>query len=263
MKENDYDEQVNVPQEEPSQLARKDESDVSYVQDGEADLFHLQENDFGYSEDDVEQEIEGKRLYRPRRLSEEKSIANRLVSEIFEWLSTIVSSLVMVSLIFTFVVRVIGVSGPSMQSTLFTDQRVLISGLFYTPKNGDVVVFTKKNIHLDLGSGEKDEPLIKRVIATEGQVVDIDFVAGEVRVDGKLLDEPYIDEPTWLHDVVSVSFPYTVPPGTVFVMGDNRNHSSDSRRIGPIDTRYILGRVLLRVWPLSEFGPLRGGGYAS
>jgi len=178
--------------------------------------------------------------------------------ELFDWMQTIVSSLILVSLTFAFAARVIGVFGDSMQNTLFSSQKVLISNLFYTPKPGDIVVFTKKDVHLFLPfRGEEDEPLIKRVIATEGQTVDIDFEAGEIRVGGVLLNEPYIRELTMTPG--NLTFPHTVPKGMVFVMGDNRNKSMDSRVIGPVDTRYILGRVLMRVWPLADFGPIDSG----
>ena len=186
---------------------------------------------------------------------------NLVLRELFDWIQTIISSLVLVSLLFSFVARVIGVVGPSMEATLFTGQKVLISNLFYTPEPGDVIVFTKKNIHLDLSIGPDDEPLVKRVIAVEGQTVDIDMVNGLVSVDGVTLDEPYIKSPTT--SAGNLKYPYLVQPGMVFVMGDNRGQSSDSRSFGPIDTRYILGRVLLRVWPLHDFGPLGAGGAAS
>ncbi|MCL2747491.1 MAG: signal peptidase I [Oscillospiraceae bacterium] len=183
-----------------------------------------------------------------------KKRATRLERELFDWLQTIVTSLILVSLLFSFVARVIGVVGPSMESTIFTGQKVLISNLFYTPKAGDVVVFTKKNIKDDLGLGSDDEPLVKRIIAVAGQTVNIDAATGDVSVDGIVIDEPYIRERTTM--VGRISYPYTVEEGKVFVMGDNRNRSSDSRLIGAVDTRYILGRVLFRVWPLQDFGPL-------
>ena len=178
----------------------------------------------------------------------------RLGGELFDWLQTIVSSLILVSLLFSLVARVIGVVGSSMEPTLVEGQKVLISSLFYTPRAGDVVIFNKRNVHELLPNiGPNDEPLVKRIIAVEGQVVKIDGVTGLVFVDGELLDEPYIMETIRPpgKDII-----YVVEPGHVFVMGDNRNRSSDSRAIGSVDARYILGRVLLRVWPFGDFGPL-------
>lgn len=96
--------------------------------------------------------------------------------------------------------------------------------------------------------------MVKRVIATEGQTIEIDFDRGRVYVDGELLDEPYIAEPT--HNQLDFQGPQTVPEGCVFVMGDNRNASSDSRRaqIGMVDERLIVGKVLLRVFPFDSIG---------
>ena len=93
------------------------------------------------------------------------------------------------------------------------------------------------------------EPIVKRVIATEGQTVDIDFASGSVYVDGELLEEDYINEPTYVEE--GTEFPLTVPGGSIFVMGDNRNHSSDSRSsdLGTVDTRYVIGRAVFLLFP--------------
>ncbi|MDR0671520.1 MAG: signal peptidase I [Oscillospiraceae bacterium] len=174
--------------------------------------------------------------------------------ELYDWAHALVTSIIIVGLLFSFVARVIGVDGPSMQDTLFGDQKLIISKLLYTPKRGDVIVFTKKGIHEMLPGSEADQPLVKRIIAVGGETVDINFETHQVFVDGVLLNEPYILEPTARRS--DIVFPHTVPEGHVFVMGDNRNMSADSRtsQVGTIDTRYILGRVLLRVWPLQDFG---------
>lgn len=167
-------------------------------------------------------------------------------SEVYDWVQCIVAALLICILVFVFLIRLIGVEGISMQPTLQDGDRVFISDLFYTPKYGDIVV-------LQTNSFSK-EPIIKRVIATEGQVVEIDFSEGVVSVDGHVLDEPYVNELTYSQlDFVG---PLEVPEGHVFVMGDNRNHSNDSRdsRIGVIDEREILGRVLFRAFPLQVFG---------
>lgn len=168
--------------------------------------------------------------------------------DLFDWLQCIVTALVACVLIFVFIGRTIGVVGSSMVPTLEQGDRLIISKLFYTPQQGDIVVLQKDSF--------ADYPLIKRVIATEGQTVDIDFDAGVVYVDGVALDEPYTAEPT----VVREDFdePVTVPEGCIFVMGDNRNRSTDSRTdsIGCVDTRLIMGKALLRLTPLSKFGTI-------
>ena len=170
----------------------------------------------------------------------------RIRGEVYDWVQCIVAALLICILVFVFLIRLIGVEGISMQPTLQDGDRVFISNLFYTPEYGDIVVLQT--------SGFSKEPIIKRVIATEGQVVEIDFSEGVVSVDGRALDEPYVNEPTYSQlDFIG---PMKVPEGHVFVMGDNRNHSNDSRdsRIGVIDEREILGRVLFRAFPLQAFG---------
>ncbi|NLT58448.1 MAG: signal peptidase I [Clostridiales bacterium] len=165
--------------------------------------------------------------------------------ELFEWFDSVVYSIVAVVMLLSFVFRMIGVDGSSMVPTLQNTDRVLMVSAFYAPKRGDIVVFTKLR-----------DPLVKRVIAVGGQTVDIDFESGEVYVDGVLQNEPYIAEPTLREG--STTFPLTVPEGHIFVMGDNRNHSSDSRvqEVGFVDTRYVIGRVLFRVFPLPSFGKI-------
>ena len=167
---------------------------------------------------------------------------------VLDWLQTIVTALVACILIFVFLGRTVGVIGPSMEQTLIEGDRLIISNLFYTPKYGDIVVLRKDTF--------KDEPIIKRVIATEGQTVDIDFETGVVYVDGAALDEPYANTPTTLRE--DFEDPVTVPEGSVFVMGDNRNRSTDSRTesIGCVDTRYIIGRAVFRIYPFNKIGSL-------
>jgi len=140
--------------------------------------------------------------------------------------------------------RIVVVSGPSMESTLIDgDYIILLNNIFYSqPKQGDVIVASKESF-------KNGEPIIKRVIATEGQQVDIDFLAGIVYVDGVALVEPYTLTPTNLQE--GIKFPVTVEKGCVFVMGDNRNLSKDSRNpeIGQIDCREIVGKAIFLALP--------------
>jgi len=146
-------------------------------------------------------------------------------------------------LVFTFIARQIGVDGQSMLPTLQDKDRLLIlTPFFYKDySRGDIVVLRKETF--------LESAIVKRVIATEGQTVDIDFVEGVVRVDGEELDEPYINAPTYTPE--GVEFPLTVPEGSVFVLGDNRNASSDSRniRLGTVDERYIIGKAVFLLFP--------------
>lgn len=174
--------------------------------------------------------------------------ASAFRDELFEWVRNIAIILTAVILIFVFAFRVIGVDGDSMLPTLHDKDWMVISKLFYVPEPGDIVVLTKKQF--------MEQPIVKRVIATEGQEIDIDFDTGTVTVDGVVLDEPYIKEKT--RRQFDMSFPAVVPENCVFVMGDNRMHSSDSRvsSLGMVDERYILGRLLFRIYPFGKIGPV-------
>ncbi len=163
--------------------------------------------------------------------------------ELYEWTQALVGSVLTVVLVFTFLIRLIGVDGHSMVPTLQNGDRLLVlsSLLDSDYEYGDIVVLREESF--------LEEPIVKRVIATEGQTVDIDFEAGVVYVDGEALDEPYINEPTYMEE--GTEFPLTVPEGCIFVMGDNRNHSSDSRdsRLGTVDTRCVLGKAVFLAFP--------------
>lgn len=179
----------------------------------------------------------------------ERSRPGRFHSEFYEWGEALVVSLSIIILLFTFVVRLIGVDGSSMYPTLHDSDKIFMSNLFYTPAKGDIVVLTKKSFI--------DGPIVKRVIATEGDTIDIDFEKNVVTVNGQALSEAYVNPETIAPlRAGDMSFPQTVPDNCVFVMGDNRNASSDSRytALGMVDTRYILGHVLLRILPLDRFG---------
>lgn len=168
--------------------------------------------------------------------------------EILEYLDALLTAIVVIALGYTFLVRVVRVDGHSMEHTLLDGERVLTTKLLYTPEPGDIVVIDAYIPH--------GLPLIKRVIGVEGDVIDIDFGEGVVYRNGEALDEPYTAAPTWNYE--GVDFPVTVPEETVFVMGDNRNNSLDSRLpdIGCIDVRDIMGKAFWRVSPLSRMGAL-------
>ena len=168
---------------------------------------------------------------------------DRLEDTVYDWARSLIAAVVGVVLLFTFLVRLIGVSGPSMQNTLYTGDRILVlNSLLCDFQPGDVVAVNAYNAPLD-------ETLVKRIIAVGGQTVDIDFITGTVYVDGEALDEPYIKEPTYTAD--GVSFPLTLEEDEVFIMGDNRNHSTDSRSIqlGPVKEGYIQGKAVFLLFP--------------
>ena len=169
----------------------------------------------------------------------------RAYRELFSWVETIVVSLVIVSLLFTFIIRPVRVEGDSMRETLHNGDILTILPFFYEAERGDIVV---------LDSHEDDKLYIKRIIATEGQTVDIDFVTGAVTVDGETLIEPYIRERTKLEG--DVQFPLVVEKGKYFVMGDNRNHSEDSRfsSLGQVSKQDIIGEAIFRLYPFSAIG---------
>lgn len=166
----------------------------------------------------------------------------------YDWLESLVTAIAACILIFIFLFRIVNVDGTSMVPTLQDFDKIVITRLLgpSSYQYGDIVVLTKETW------GETS--IVKRVIATEGQTIDIDFDHGIVYVDGQALDEPYIKEPTYRR--LDFTGAQVVPEGCVFCMGDNRNGSTDSRRstIGMIDTRCILGKVIFRLWPFSSVG---------
>ena len=168
--------------------------------------------------------------------------------DLYEWVQSLVGSVLVVVAIFTFVIRMMGVDGHSMLNTLQHGDRLLVvnSMLYHNYKYGDIVILRKNGVF-------DDDPIVKRVIAVEGQTVDIDFAEGIVYVDGEALEEDYIREPTYTAE--GTEFPLTVPEGSIFVMGDNRNGSSDSRdyRLGTVDTRYVIGKAAFLIFPGPDY----------
>ena len=170
--------------------------------------------------------------------------------EMYQNVRTLVTVLAVLILVFTFVARIIVVSGPSMENTLQNGDAMLVWSLGYTPGQGDVVVLTKRSY--------QEDSIVKRVIATGGQTVDIDYATGTVYVDGVALEEDYIKEQMQVPSYGDMVNHVTVPEGCLFVMGDNRNQSADSRypEIGIVDERCVIGRVVAVIFPFSNFGLL-------
>lgn len=176
---------------------------------------------------------------------------NKNEEELISWqksmmlyLHDLVYLLAVVMIVFMLLFRIVVVSGSSMYSTLWDGDWLLVTGsvLYQEPKHGDIIVASKDSFN-------DGEPIIKRVIATEGQTVDIDFEAGIVYVDGVPLEEDYTYTPTNAQE--GIIFPITIADGCIFAMGDNRNGSKDSRHptIGMIDTREVLGRAVFLMFP--------------
>lgn len=165
---------------------------------------------------------------------------------IFDWAEAMIACMLFMLFIFVFVVRIVTVDGDSMLPTLHDKDTLLISSLFYEPSYMDIVVLTKAEF--------SENPIVKRVIATEGQTVDIDFKTGSVYVDDKILKEDYINELTFLSG--DMILPAVVPDGHIFVLGDNRNRSSDSRvaSIGMVDEDLVIGKVYFRIFPFDNLG---------
>lgn len=160
---------------------------------------------------------------------------------LFEWLELFVWVIGITLLIFSVFLRVAVVDGDSMQSTLHSGDTLLLCDFGYTPEKGDIIVF-------QVAGSDHSHPVVKRVIATEGDTVDIDFDGWAVSVNGEALEESYVTKADSAMERGNIAFPLTVPKGCVFVLGDNRNASWDSRysAVGCVDTRAILGKVLIR-----------------
>lgn len=174
----------------------------------------------------------------------------KLTQTLYFWLQALVVALVATMIAFTFVVRFIGVDGSSMRPTLTHGDLMVVRRIGYHPQQGDVVIATQPTF--------STTPIVKRVIAVGGQTVDIDYNTSTVYVDGVAIDEPYLGEameyPFWTN-----STHIEVPEGKLCLMGDNRNHSTDSRapEVGVVDERSILGQVLCVVFPFENMGVVK------
>lgn len=199
----------------------------------------------------MEEKDKNKAVIHNSVITTEEKDKNLTVSELlFEWAGAVFVSIVIVMLVLTFFVRHVTVSGSSMTDTLQNGDRLLVNSFMYTPQNGDIVVISHGNNYSD--------PIIKRVIALGGQRLDIDYNTGEVTVDGVILEENYIKGKTrQLSNSISLEeYDHIIPEGYVFVMGDNREGSLDSRskEIGIIPVNNIIGKAEWRIMPFDKFG---------
>lgn len=186
-----------------------------------------------------------------------------LLSDILEIVESTFITVFSIVMVFTYLLHPVNVVGSSMVPTLNNDDRIFMSTIITNLSYGDIIVINNDAAYLidenthevyEASSGELNECIIKRVIACGGQTIDIDFTTGEVTVDGVVLDEPYINELTTKNSG-AFSFPLEIPEGYYFVMGDNRNRSSDSRYpyVGLISQEQIYGKAVIRYSPFSQF----------
>lgn len=171
--------------------------------------------------------------------------------DLFYWLQTFVLTLVAIALIFTYVARITIVKGDSMFPTLINDELLLVWSLGYTPKQGDIIILNKIT-----AAYLEEEAIVKRVVAVGGQTVEMDYQNNQVLVDGVPITEDYIYEP--MREIFATNYsrePVLVPEGSVYVLGDNRNATTDSRdtNLGTIDHGYITGKAVIGLWPISSW----------
>ncbi len=178
-------------------------------------------------------------------------------SGVLEWLGSLVYAVIIMLVLNIFVFRSITVDGTSMNNTLQHQDKVIATNLFYTPKRGDIVVVQADRL-MNRATMRYGEPIIKRVIALEGDTIRFDFNKGEVYLNGELLEEDYIAAKTLDPESCQSGVDYVVPAGHVFVMGDNRNASTDSRHyaVGFVDKDLIMGKAVLRFMPFDSMGLL-------
>ena len=188
--------------------------------------------------------------------TEEKEETFNWKKEVMDWVWSIVVALVVAFLLRNYVLTLAKVDGQSMEPTLQHADRLYVNKVAYKPQKGDVIIFEP--------ASDPGRPYIKRVIATAGDTVYIDFESGEVYVNDELIDEPYINEPTHLTGSYvnflkmsgnySKEKPIKIADGYFWAMGDNRNHSKDSRELGQIPVGELIGHATFRFWPLNNMG---------
>ena len=185
---------------------------------------------------------------------EEELVKNKkseggFLKELYEWTQAIAIAVVLALIINHFVFSIVQVQGASMEPTLNQSERLFVFKSFYKPKNKDIVI---------VDSEQLGKFIVKRVIATGGQTINIDHETGEVSVDGEILNEPYINKSNSAYIGINDVYPLEVPEDCVFVMGDNRGNSLDSRALGVIDNDDIMGKAVFRIWPIDSIGSLYG-----
>lgn len=177
-------------------------------------------------------------------------------ADLFEWLQMLIGCVLVAVVLFNCLARLTRVEGSSMENTLEEGEMMLLWTLGYQPRQGDIVVLNKTAWETE--QILHNRAIVKRVVAVGGQTVDIDYGTGTVYVDGVPLDEPYIKEEMYFpaREPMMQGTHWEIPEGSIFVMGDNRNHSTDSRHVqlGPVDTGYVLGKAVFALWPMDKFG---------
>ncbi|MBE7030345.1 MAG: signal peptidase I [Ruminococcaceae bacterium] len=218
----------------------QENQDVLNEQNVEEEVENLplnqEDEDYGYEFDEYQPEPEKSKVDWKK--------------ELWDWVVSIAAAILIALLIRTFLFTLVRVDGPSMRNTLQHGDTLYVNRFMYEPEVGDIIVFRPPN--------SPKTPYIKRVIATEGQVVEVDEDTDTVKVDGVVLTEDYIRQ-DFIRDEGTMKYPYTVPENHIFVMGDNRNESRDSRdaTVGAIPVKNVIGHALFRLLPFSEFGTLK------
>jgi signal peptidase I len=229
---------------------------------------NFNDNNLQSQEDSTTAENSDNNSNEPEQEGQSKS--KKIIDDICDMVESVLFSIFTVILIFTFLFKVASVIGTSMIPTLEEDDKLIIASAFYNnPKQKDIIIVDSQNAHLPKdtdGDGVVDDvveseginkTIVKRVIATAGQTIDIDFSTGNVSIDGEVIHEAYINDLTLLDESKGeFEYPLTIPEGYVFVLGDNRGVSKDSRscEIGLIDIDDIVGKVVLRISPMEKFG---------
>lgn len=185
-----------------------------------------------------------------KKLSFPVSDPNGAVAGLFDWIRCILFAISIVIICLTFVFRLVDVDGSSMYDTLQHGDKVIVTNFMYEPKDGDIVVISH--------GAEYTNPIIKRVIATEGETIKLDYDNDRIIVNGVVIDEPYLDGSTFGGNIGDNDVPEVVPKGMIFVMGDNRKVSMDSRstQIGLIDVNNVIGKAQFVAFPFGDFGYL-------